>query len=94
MKRNFIKEFDKYLVDQSYDFGCQYIFRFTNDYGASVIKSPGSYGHEQDLWEMALIFFDNDGNYDLTYKKDFEDDVIGYLSNDEVSELLEKIMKY
>ena len=69
MKRNFIEEFDKYLVNQSHDFGHHYIFRFANDYGASVIKSPASYGDEQDLWEMALIFFDNNGDYDLTYKK-------------------------
>lgn len=37
--------------------GVQYIFKFPNNYGASVIKNRGSYGHHEDLWEMALIFF-------------------------------------
>lgn len=90
----FIEEFKQYLVDEEHDWGHHYIFRFPNNYGASVIKNFGSYGNEQDLWEMALIFFDEDGDWHLTYEKDFDDDVKGYLTDDNVIELLEKIKQY
>lgn len=89
----FIEEFKQYLVEEHHDWGHQYIFRFPNNYGASVIKNAGSYGNAKDLWEMALIFFD-DGDWDLTYERDFDDDVKGYLTDDNVIELLEKIKQY
>ena len=41
--------------------GVQYVFRFENNYGASVIKRLGSYGYDQDLWDLAVIRF---GKYD------------------------------
>lgn len=95
----FIEEFKQYLVDEEHDWGphytfSHYIFRFPNNYGASVIRGPGTYGSAQDLWEMALIFFDEDGDWDLTYEKDFDDGVKGYLTDDNVIELLEKIKQY
>ena len=90
----FIEEFKQYLVDEDHDLGHQYIFRFPNNYGASVIKNVGSYGNAQDLWEMALIFFDEDGDWHLTYERDFYDDVKGYLTDDNIIELLEKIKQY
>ena len=71
----------------------QYIFKFNNGYGASVIKNAGSYGHHDGLWEMALIRFDENDNWELTYEHDFVDDVKGFLKNEEVNDLLEKIMK-
>ena len=94
LKLKIIEKFIQYLVDEDYDWGVHYIFRFPNNYGASVIKGPGSYGSTQGLWEMALIFFDEDGNWDLTYERDFDDDVKGYLTDDNVIELLEKIKQY
>ena len=90
----FVEEFKQSLVDENHDWGHQYIFRFPNNYGASVVRNPGSYGNAQDLWEMALIFFDEDGNWNLTYERDFDDDVKGYLTDDNVIELLEKIKQY
>lgn len=90
-----IDEYKQYLIrkGKQYD-GIQYVFKFPNGYGASVIKTRYSYGSEQDLWEMALIFFDEDGSSDLTYERDFDDDVKGYLTDDNVIELLEKIKQY
>ena len=41
--------------------GVRYVFRFENNYGASVVKHLGSYGYDQDLWELAVIRF---GKYD------------------------------
>lgn len=44
---------------------------------------------------MALLYFHDESNgYELTYEKDFECDVIGYLTVYQVNELLEKIIKY
>lgn len=89
-----IEEFKQYLVGEDHNWGHHYIFRFPNNYGASVIKNACSYGNAQDLWEMALIFFDEDGYWDLTYERDFDDDVKGHLTDDNVIELLEKIKQY
>lgn len=91
----FVDIFKQSLVDENHDdWGHQYIFRFPNNYGASVVRNRGSYGNEQDLWEMALIFFDEYGDWGLTYERDFDDDVKGYLTDDNVIELLEKIKQY
>ncbi len=90
-------EYKQYLIKKGeLDDGVQYIFKFPNDYGASVIKTRYSYGYKQDLWEMGLIFFVGDGDRDwhLTYERDFEDDVKGYLTDEEVNRLLEKIIEY
>lgn len=67
--------------------GVQYIFSFANGYGASVVKSSGSYGYEQDLWELAVL--DSDG--DLEYGTPITDDVLGYLVDEEVRETLANI---
>lgn len=71
--------------------GVQYLFRFENDYGASVIKHSGSYGHEADLWELAVVKFNDDGDWDLCYSTQITDDVIGHLTDDEVVDLLRRI---
>lgn len=70
--------------------GVHYIFKFSNGYGASVVKHPFSYGHENDLWELGVLIFKN-GKHGLCYTTEITDDVIGYLTDDGVMELLEKI---
>lgn len=62
-----VNEMDEYLFniydsDIMGNLGMQYIFRFPNNYGASVVKSYGTMGYEQDKWELAAILFDNDDN--------------------------------
>ena len=60
-------------------------------YGASVIKHYGSYGYEKDLWELALLNNrDGDGKWTLEYTELVGDDVIGYLTDEQVN----KILKY
>ena len=94
--KNIDKKFKGYLINKYNDElgGVHYIFKFPNDYGASVVKGRYTYGGPQDFWEMALIFFEEDGNYNLTYERDFDEDVKGYLTDDNVIELLEKIKQY
>jgi hypothetical protein len=73
--------------------GVQYVFRFANYYGASVVKHRGSYGHNIDMWELAVIKFENDDNdsWDLNYDTPITSDVVGYLTDDEVRDLLTQI---
>lgn len=66
-------------------------FRFPNDYGASVIKHNASYGYEQDLFELAVLSFHDKGEGDICYSTEITSDTIGWLDNDEVLELLERI---
>lgn len=71
--------------------GVQYVFRFPNSYGASVVKHKYSYGADRDLWELAVIFFVNDHEWELTYDTEITSDVEGYLSDEDVLELLQRI---
>ena len=71
----------------------QWIFKFENNYGASVIKHFGSYGYEEDLFELAVLYWINDKEWTLSYNTPLTDDVIGHLTNEEVIELLQQIKK-
>lgn len=84
------EQFKKYYVDTK-EKG-HWVFKFDNNYGASVIKHYGSYGYEQDLFELAVIYWDND-KYEISYNTELTDDVIGYLTNDDVIRYLNKIKK-
>jgi hypothetical protein len=64
----------------------QKMYKFDNGYSASVVRGPGTYGFEDGLWELAVI---KDG--DICYDTPITDDVLGYLSDDEVLSVLEKI---
>lgn len=99
--------FEKYYLDNKYNndkyswiYGKQqWLFRFENNYGASVIKHWGSYGFEDDLFELAVIKFNN--HYKKLYGNDFElvydtpitNDVIGHLTNNDVLRYLHKIQR-
>ncbi len=69
----------------------QYLFKFENGYGASVVKGNGTYGHESDRWELALIKWSNDHAWHITQHYKITNDVLGYLSVDEVLDTLDKI---
>ena len=70
--------------------GIQYIFEFENNYGASVVKFAGTYGYANDLWELGVLYFDDDG-YCLTYDTPITNDVIGYLTDEGVCAVLKNI---
>ena len=69
--------------------GKQYVFKFQNGFGASVVQHRFSYGGDKGLWELGVL--DNEGR--LTYDTEITDDVIGYLSESEVQEVLNQIRK-
>ena len=62
---------------------------FENGYGASVVKHDFSYGGKDGLYELAVL----DTKGEITYSTHITDDVIGYLTTQEVTDLLEQIQK-
>ena len=68
----------------------QKIYKFENGYGASVICNDISYGHELGLWELAVIKW-NEDEWSLCYDTEITNDVIGYLNEDEVDNVLQQI---
>lgn len=67
--------------------GIQARITFDNGYGASVVKTPYSYGGSEGLYELAV--FGKDGH--ITYDTEITSDVLGYLSKEEVSKIMELI---
>lgn len=90
--------FEDYLLKRTElnDFrkGVHYLFKFPNRYGASVIKRRGSYGYEDDLWELGVIRFGTDDDvWGLDYETEITNDVIGFLTDEDVRDLLKRIKK-
>jgi hypothetical protein len=69
------------------------VFRYENDYGASVILNIGSFGHDRGLFELGVIYFPSKSSnvWELTYNTPITNDVIGYLNIDDVVMILDKI---
>lgn len=63
--------------------------QFDNKFGASVVKHQYSYGGKDDLYELAVI----ESNGNITYDTPITNDVIGYLTEDEVTTIMEQIQK-
>lgn len=66
--------------------GTQHIIQFPNGYGASVINHSFSRGVE-----LAVLKFDSEGDFDLTYDTPVTDDVIGHLDEETLLETLIQI---
>jgi len=63
--------------------------QFDNGYGASVVKTSYSYGGNEGLYELAVV----DTKGDITYSTPVADDVVGYLTEQEVTDLLKEIQQ-
>ena len=82
-----------YLVEAgALNGGAQRLFRFPNGLGASVVQHAYSYGGSDGLWEVAVIKWGEAG-FRLTYDTPITDDVLGYLTDEEVDETLILIME-
>jgi hypothetical protein len=64
--------------------GVQAVMMFDNNRGVSVVEFDGSYSYKQDQWELAVL--DNMENVD--YETSITDDVIGWLTDEEVSNIM------
>jgi hypothetical protein len=69
--------------------GVQAVITFDNGYGASVVCTPHTYGGDRGLYELAVL--DKDGH--LTYATPITNDVIGYLRDIDVTDVMEKIQQ-
>ena len=67
--------------------GVQARIQFSNGFGASVVKTPYSYGGREGKYELAVL--GKDGR--MTYSTEVTNDVIGYLKPDQVTEYLRQI---
>jgi hypothetical protein len=75
-------------LDSFYN-GVQCRISFENGFGASVVKHSFSYGGKDGLYELAVL--NSSGN--LTYDTPITDDVLGYLTEQDVTEILIKIQQ-
>ena len=71
----------------------QYVFHFDNGFGASIVMGESTYGGRDDLWELAVIRIDpiDDTKWFIDYGTEITEDVLGYLTDEEVVEYLHKI---
>lgn len=70
--------------------GIQKLYEFDNGYGASVVQAPFSYGGSEGLWELGVLRW-QEGKFTLTYDTAITDDVVGYLTEAAVEDLLARI---
>jgi hypothetical protein len=70
------------------DFGIVSRTKFDNGYEVSVVKSEYTYGGKDGLYELA-IFKDDD----ICYDTPITNDVLGYLTDKDVTEVLIKIQQ-
>ena len=63
---------------------------FPNGYGASVICGQWSHGGDEGLYELAVIK-GNASGWRLTYETPITDDVIGRLTEEDVTRLLGEV---
>ena len=70
--------------------GIQARIIFENGYGASVVKGEYTYGGKEGLFELAVLGKDGFICYDKSISS-ITSDVIGYLTEDDVTKLMEQI---
>jgi hypothetical protein len=60
---------------------------FENGYGVSVIRTQMSYGNKEGLFELAVL----DSTGDITYDTPITSDVLGWLTEDDVSRVMGEV---
>jgi len=84
-----VTNFDKlqFVERNSFSNMKQAIVEYANGYGASIIIDDNSYGGLAGLYEIAVL----GKNGEIVYNTPITNDVLGYLSEQEVTETLIKI---
>lgn len=68
----------------------QVALRFPNQYGVSIVRGPHTYGGREGLFELAVLAFDG-ANYELVYDTPITDDVLGWLTPDELAPIARRV---
>ena len=68
-------------------YGIRAAIKFDNGYGASVIRTKGSYGGKDGLYELAVL--DQEG--EICYNTPITSDTLGWLKEDDVTAALQRI---
>ena len=74
-------------INDSFMVGKQARMTFENGYGVSVVSHTYSYGGRDGLYEVAVL--DEEGN--LTYNTPVTNDVIGYLTEEDVTDVMKQV---
>lgn len=84
----FLERFEPKAIKRGYmdKQSVQYLFHFDNGYGASIVRSKYSYGGRQGLWELAVL-----KDKQICYSTHITDDVVGYISDEQVVRYLVEI---
>lgn len=69
------------------------LYRFDNDYGASVLRTDFSRGSEYGLYELEVIVWFEEDFYLKAYDIVANDEPLGFLTEEEVEEYLHLIKK-
>lgn len=87
MDLTYSEQFKDYIQEQNDLCYPQTIYKFPNGYGASIIKLKYIYFGI----EVAVLSFDEDGNWDIDYSTPITNDVIGGLSEEARDDVLQRI---
>ncbi len=83
------------LNEKLFNIKTKRLYKFDNGYGVSIIQGYGAYGDvEEDTYEAAIVKFDATNNFELVYDTPFTDDVLEYLTVQEVNELIQSVKEY
>ena len=70
---------------------CQAVVRFDNGLGLSVLSGPGTLTSLDRPFEAAVISFAEDGTFTIVYPEFTHNDVLSFLTGDQVSEYMVKV---
>ncbi len=77
---------DLKFTNRSWDNGIAARLEFPNGYTASVVRGDNTYGGNKGLYELAVMY-----NGDIVYDTPITSDVLGYLTEGDVTERLNEI---
>lgn len=83
--------FKDLVFKDNYGMGIQCRVFFENGYGASIIRTPFSYGNKYGQYELAVLK-GNEEDHDICYDTPIANDVIGYLEPQQIDNILEQII--
>ena len=86
----------EFEIDEDYPTGIYAWMLFDSHFGVSVIRNKYSHGGNKGLYELAVIYMSPEMNESkLHYDNEVANgDVVGNLTEEEVSELIEKVANF